>query len=63
MRAIVKKAMILCGEGGGVMETESIWRIEVKMRRKVFGDIQALDLVRNLGQEVKRQDGDRQEVI
>ena len=41
MRAIVKKAMILCGEGG-VMETESIWRIEVKMRRKVFGDIQAL---------------------
>ena len=45
------------------MEKESIWRIEVKMRRKVFGDIQALELVRRVGQEVKRQDGDGQEVI
>ena len=45
------------------METEPIWRIEVKMRRKVFGDIHALELVRRVGQEVKRQDGDGQEVI
>ena len=35
------------------------------MRRKVFGDIQVLglELVRRVGLEVKRQDGEGQEVI